>query len=60
MHYNFFIKRLFCLIIGFLIVLPFSFTQKDHQLRKEGDEAYLKQDFNKAEESYRKALEKKQ
>jgi Ca-activated chloride channel homolog len=60
MRTTFLISRLFCVSAGFLILLPWSFTQKDHQLRKEGDAAYIKQDFNKAEESYRKALEKKQ
>jgi len=33
--------------------------QSNHQLLKRGDQAYLKQDFNRAEENYRRALENK-
>ena len=48
------------LLIQFFILPLCIKAQSDHRLLKSGDQAYTKQDFNKAEESYRKALEKKQ
>ena len=49
------------MIIGcfcFLYVLPGQ-GQTNHDLLKKADQSYIKQDFTKAEENYRKALEQK-
>ncbi len=42
---------------GFLFLSPTVFSQSEHQLLKKADQSYTKQDFNKAEETYRRALE---
>jgi tetratricopeptide (TPR) repeat protein len=62
-YYSFSIRvRSILVFIGVFLLVGTEFTlaQADHQLLKNADQAYIKQDFNKAEESYRKALEKKQ
>ena len=45
---------LLCLL--FVISLP---AQKDHKLLRKGDKDYNAQEYDRAEENYRKALEKK-
>ncbi len=54
------LRHTILLLVLWLVCHHMTIAQADHQLLKNADQAYIKQDFNKAEESYRKALEKKQ
>lgn len=59
-YYKLFFTTTITLTIIAFVVLPFSsHAQDDHRLLKKADQSYIKQDFNKAEEDYRKALELK-
>lgn len=50
----------FPLLVWMMTIVPqFAKAQSDHQLLRKGDEGYRKQDYTTAEESYRKALEKR-
>ncbi len=51
--------RIIVLLLLSISVL-FARGQSNHQLLKRGDQSYLKQDYNRAEENYRRALENKQ
>ncbi len=46
--------QIFCVLVATQLL-----GQSEHILLKQADQAYTKQDYNKAEENYRKALEKK-
>ena len=52
-------KYFFSLIILSLITLAPTQAQSDHRYRMEGDRNYQEQDFQAAEESYRKSLQEK-